>query len=140
MPPVDSLSAAANHMRYNLLRGIVGLALLSCAPSEGHWDAHEAAAARVISVAIADDTAALGAIVNNDDAIARLLTIRRLEPDLLAAAARGLNVTHGDELTSDSAYVSFTFPYGAGKEVLDVGFVRAGDDWLVYYVGLPERM
>ncbi len=64
----------------------------------------------------------------------------RDEPELVRAALEGLTVKASGPVRGDTIGVVYSFPYKRGVEHLGVTFLRDGQNWRIFRLGLPRRM
>lgn len=88
------------------------------------------------AAASSGDSVRLAQIVADTIVLRDLAVIASERPALLRTAARGLDLQQGGQVSSDSAYLFFRPRAGEQSHGVDVGFVRKGQAWRVYYVGL----
>lgn len=122
-------------------RAVLGMMMaLGCSGSAVRWTEQTAVADSLVRASVRNDSAQIAALTQGSDVGQRLMAMQRQEPALLNAASGRLVPERGRWIGRDSAYVTFRFPYGGSTEVFDVGFVRDGQRWAVYYMALPRRM
>jgi hypothetical protein len=86
--------------------------------------------AQVLNAAARGDTAALRARVPDAELRGRLLQGARGEPELVAAAVRGLRPRHSSARDS-TVIVDYAFRYAGEPRTLGVLFRRRGTEWVV---------
>ena len=78
--------------------------------------------------------------LSEQDVPARLRAMRAQAPQLMNAAAGGLEIANVRSATSDSVYLSLRPTSGSKSEIIDVGLYRGAGGWKVYYLTSPSRM
>jgi hypothetical protein len=74
------------------------------------------------------------------DVPARLEAMRTQSPEIVDAAAHGLDVANVKHATSDSVYLSLRPTFSSKQTMIDVGLAHSGTGWKVFYLTIPERM
>jgi hypothetical protein len=82
------------------------------------------------------DSVHLANIVADSLVYRDLRIIASEEPEMIRYAAQGLRVQSGGHVSQDSAYLFFKPTRGGHSRGLDLGLVRRGSAWQVYYAGL----
>lgn len=119
---------------------ILLIIVIACSRDLEKWEAHRAIADSLLTAAAAGDTTLARHFASGSDVLERLASIRRLEPTLLGSGNARLQTERGFAIADDSAYVHFVFPHNGRTERIDVGYVKDGQRWRVYYLGFPDRM
>jgi hypothetical protein len=133
----------ARHIEAAMKRGSMFLAVIvslgGCGPSQKTPDLL-GLGQRFLETVSSGDSQRIAKLVVDSVALRRVLALRSRELVVLRAAAAQLALVASPSARADTVRVFYKFPLGShGTDELAIGFTRRGDQWLVYWVGLPER-
>jgi len=90
-----------------------------------------------MSAAAGGERASIEPLVSDSVPVLLASGIRVQRPGALQAASRSLRPTAG-QVWGDSAYIVFSYELRDSVRLIELGFVRRADQWLVYYIGSPR--
>jgi hypothetical protein len=118
---------------------LFALTLAACASSSVQEDL-DVLAGRFVEVAAIGDSAAVTAFATGVQVWERISVIRGNEPELLNAAASGLEAYGRKTIRGDTAAMFFRFPYEDGEEEIGIRFLQRAGIWKVDGVSFPNRI
>jgi len=93
---------------------------------------------RFLAAAVAGDSLTIRQLTVGEDPASKVVAMQRREPAILRAVSSKKQL-QSSVVKGDSAYVAYRFHLGERTEILTIGLVRRGGNWVIYNVGMPSR-